>query len=75
MINQSEFIAIICNWLKAWEKNRADKVRLVLVFSSQSLVEKMVRIFNFYPKRSICNRVITFTSHLRTTLFTETAPG
>ena len=75
MINQSEFIAITCNWLKAWEKNRADEVRLVLVFSSQSLVEKWCGFLIFTLSVAFVNRVITFTSHLRTALFTEIAPG
>ena len=72
MINQSEFIAITCNWLKAREKNRADKVRLVLVFSSRSLVEKWCGFLISTLSVAFANRVITFTSHLRTA---ETAPG
>ena len=65
-MNQSEFITITCNLLKAREKSRI-QAAIGLGFASHWL--KIWRqVFNPITKRSNRNRPITFDSHLKTTL-------
>ena len=64
MINQSEFLAIISNLIKAREKLR---VQGAIDFASQWL-KNWREIFKPINKRSNCNRVITLDSHLKTAL-------
>ena len=63
--NQSQFIAITCNSLKAREKYDVYMVPLVLVWFS--LVENLARVF----KANDRNHIITFDSHLKTLLKTK----
>ena len=63
-MNQSQFVAIICNSLKAREKSR---VRGAICFSFASHWLKNWRgSFKPITKRSNRNHVITFDSHLKT---------
>ena len=62
-MNQSEFLEITCNLLKAQEKSGA------IGFGFASLWLKNLReTFKPITKRSSRNRVITFDSHLETAL-------
>ena len=65
-MNQSEFLAIICNFLKARENSRAQGA-IGLVFKSLWL-ENWREICKPITKRSNRNRVITFDRHLKTAL-------
>ena len=65
-MNQSQFLAIICNSLKAWEKSR---VRGAISFGFDSHWLKNWReSFKPVTKRSNRNHVITFDSYLKTAL-------
>ena len=64
--NQSQFLAIICNWLKAREKSR---VHGAIGFGFDSHWLKNWReSFKPITKRSNRNHVFTFDSHLKTAL-------
>ena len=63
-MNQSEFLAITSNFLKAWEKLRVQGATGVR-FASHWF-KKWREIFKPITKRSRRNRVITFGSHLET---------
>ena len=66
MMNQSQFLAITCNSLEAWEKSR---VRGAIGFGFASHWLKNWReSFKPITKRSNRNHVITFDSHLKTVL-------
>ena len=64
--NQSEFLAITCNLLKAREKSRTQG-RIGFAFASHRL-KNWREIFKPITKRSNRNHVITFDSHLKSTL-------
>jgi len=65
-MNQSEFLAITCNSLEAWEKSR---VHGAIGFGFASHLLKNWRAsFESITKRSNRNHVITFDSHLKTAL-------
>ena len=63
-MNQSQFLAIIWNLLKAWEKSR---VHGAIGFASHWL-KNWYESFKPIIKRSNRNHVITFDSHLKTAL-------
>ena len=67
-MNQSEFLAIICNLLKAREKSRVHG-GIGFGFASHWL-ENWRASFEPITKRSNRNHVITFDSHLKTVLRT-----
>ena len=66
-MNQSQFLAIICNSLKAREKSRVDGA-IGFGFDSHWL-KNWRESFKPITKRSNRNHVITFDSHLKTALF------
>ena len=68
-MNQSQFLAIICNSLKARERSRVEGA---IGFGCASHLLKNWRD-SFKPiiKRSNRNHVITFDSHLKTALITR----
>ena len=63
-MNQSQFLAIICNWLQAREKSR---VHGAIGFASHWL-KNWRESFKPITKRSNRDHVITFDSHLKTAL-------
>ena len=65
-VNQSQFLAITCNWLKAREKSRVHGA-IGFAFASHWLKNWRER-FKPISKRSNRNYVITFDSHLKTSL-------
>ena len=65
-MNQSQFLAITCNSLKAREKSRVQGA-IALGFASHWL-KSWREFFKPITKRSNRNQVITFDSHLKTTL-------
>ena len=65
-MNQSQFLAITCNSLKAREKSRAHGA-IGFGFASHWL-KNWRESFKPITKRSNRNHVITFDSHLKTTL-------
>ena len=66
-MNQSQYLAITCNSLKALEKSH---VHGAIGFSFAShWLENWRDSFKPITKRSNHNRVITFDSHLKTALF------
>ena len=65
-MNQSQFIAIICNSLEAQEKSRVHGA-IGFGFDSHWL-KNWPGSFKPITKRSICNPGITFDSHLKTAL-------
>ena len=65
-INQSHFLAITCNWLKAREKSRAHGA-IGFGFASHWL-KNWHESFKPITKRSNRDHVITFDSHLKTAL-------
>ena len=66
VMNQSQFLAIICNSLKAREKSR---VHGAIGFGLAShWLKKWRESFEPITKRSNRNHVITFDSHLKTAL-------
>ena len=65
-MSQSEFLAITCDLLKAREKSRAQDATS-FGFTSHRL-KNWQEIFEHITMRSNRNRVITFNSHLKTTL-------
>ena len=68
-MNQSDFVAITCNLLKAWEKSRVQEG-----FGLASHWLKNWReIFKQITKRRNQDRVITFDSHLKAALSNPTA--
>ena len=69
-MNQSQFLAITCNSLKAREKSR---VHGAIGFDCHWL-KNWRDSFKPITKRSNCNRVITFDSDLKTALYTTTIP-
>ena len=67
-MNQSEFLAIICNVLKAREKSRVHgAIGFGFGFASHWL-ENWRESFKPITKRSNRNLVATFSSHLKTAL-------
>ena len=65
-INQSQFLAITCNWLEARERSR---VHIAIGFNFASHWLKNWReSFKPIAKRSNRNHGITFDSHLKTAL-------
>ena len=65
-MNQSKFLAIIWNLLKAREKSRVQGA-IDFGFASHWL-KNWRESFKSIIKRSNCNHVITFDSHLKTAL-------
>ena len=66
-MNQSQFLAITCNSLEAWENQ--SRVHGAIGFGFDSNWSKNWReSFKPITKRSIRNHVITFDSHLKTAL-------
>ena len=65
-MNQSQFLAITCNSLKAWEKSRLQGAN-ALGFAFHWL-KNWRNSFKPITKRSNRNHVITFDSHLKTAL-------
>ena len=65
-MNQSQFLAITCNSLKAWERSRIHGA-IGFGFASQWL-KNWRESFQPITKRSNRNHVITFDSHLKTAL-------
>ena len=68
-VNQSEFIAITCNSLKAREKSRVHGA-IGVGFASHRL-NNWRESFKPITKRSNSNQVITFDSHLKTALISQ----
>ena len=68
-MNQSEFLAITCNLLKAREKSRVQDA-IGFGFASNWL-KNWRETFKPITKRSNRNNVITFDSHLKTALLTN----
>ena len=66
MMNQSQFLAITCNWLEAQEKSRVHGA-IGFVFASHWL-KNWRDSFKPITKRSNHNHVIAFDSHLKTAL-------
>ena len=66
-MNQSQFLAITCNSLKAREKSRVHGA-ICFGFDSHWL-ENWRESFKPITKRSNHNHVITFDSHLKTALY------
>ena len=69
MMNQSQFLAITCNSLKAWKKSCVQGM-IALAFVSHWL-KNWRDSFKPITKCSNRNHVITFDSRLKTTLFSE----
>ena len=69
-MNQSQFLAIICNSLKAREKWRVHGA-IGFGFAFHRL-KNWRESFKPITKRGDRNHVITFDSHLKTTLFGKT---
>ena len=65
-MNQSQFLAVTCNSLEAREKSRVHGT-IGFAFASHWL-KNWHESFNPITKRSNCNHVITFDSHLKTAL-------
>ena len=65
-MNQSQFLAITCNSLKAWEKSRMHSA-IGFGFASHWLTNWR-KSFKPITKRSNRNHVIIFDSHLKTAL-------
>ena len=65
-MNQSQFLAITCNSLEAWEKSRVHGA-IGFGFASHWL-KNWRKSFKPITKRSKRNHVITFDSHLKTAL-------
>ena len=65
-MNQSQFLAVTCNSLKAWEKSRVHGA-IGFAFASHRL-KTWRESFKPITKRSNRNHVITFDSHLKTAL-------
>ena len=65
-MNQSQFLAITCNLIKAWERSRVHGV-IAFGFDSHWLKNSR-KSFKPITKRSNRNHVITFDSHLKTAL-------
>ena len=65
-MNQSQFLAILCNSLQAWEKSRVHGA-IGFGFASHWL-KNLREPFKPITKRSNCNHLITFNSHLKTAL-------
>ena len=65
-MNQSQFLAITCNSLKAWERSRVHGA-IGFGFASHWL-KNWRESFQPITKRSNRNHVITFDSHLKTAL-------
>ena len=68
-MNQSQFLAITCNSLKAREKSRV-RGAIALGFASHWL-KNWPESFKPINKHSNRNHVITFDSHLKTTLTSQ----
>ena len=66
--NQSQFLEITCNTLKAREKSHAHGA---IGFASHWL-KNWRESFKPITKRSNCNFIITFDSHLKTALIART---
>ena len=67
-MNQSKFLAIICNLLKALEKSRVHGAIGFGFASASHWLKKRRESFKPIIKRSNRNHVITFYSHLKTAL-------
>ena len=65
-MNQSQFLAVICNSLKAWEKSHVHGA-IGFGFASRWL-KNWCESFEPITKRSNRSHVITFDGHLKTTL-------
>ena len=65
-MNESEFLAIICNLPGAQEKSRVQGA-IGFGFASRWL-KNWREIFKPVTKRSNCNRIVTFDGHLKTAL-------
>ena len=68
-MNQSQFLAITCNSLKAREKSRVHGA-IGFGYASRWL-KNWCESFKPMAKRSNRNHLITFDSHLKTALFTH----
>ena len=68
-MNQSEFLAVTCNFLKAREKSRVQGA-IGIGFGSHWL-KTLRNIFKPITKRGNRNRVISFDSHLKIALTVE----
>ena len=68
-MNQSQFLAIICNWLKAREESRVHG-EIGFGFASHWL-KNWCESFKPITKRSNRNYVITFDSHVKNALFLD----
>ena len=68
-MNQSKFLAITCNSLKAREKSRLHSA-IGFGFASHWL-KNWRESFKPITKRSNCNHVITFDGHLKTALLVQ----
>ena len=66
-MDQSKFVAMLCNMLKAREKSRVQVDSIGLGFPSHWLINWR-EVFKPITKRGNFNHVITFDSHLKTTL-------
>ena len=66
-MNQSQFLAVTCNWLKAQEKSHVHGA-IGFGFASHWL-KNWRESFKPISKHSNRNNVITFDSHLKTALF------
>ena len=66
VMNQSQFLAITCNSLEAWEKSRLHGA-MGFGFASHWL-KNWCDSFKLITKRSNCNHIITFDSRLKTAL-------
>ena len=71
-MNQSEFLAITCNLLKAREKSRIHGA-IGFGFSSHWL-KNWREVFKSITKRSNRNHEITFDRHLKTALVPSNGP-
>ena len=65
-MNQSQFLAIVCNSLKAWEESRIHDANGFGLASHW--LKNWRESFNPITKQSNRNHVITFDSHLKTAL-------
>ena len=65
-MNQSQFLAITCNSLKEWEKSHVHGA-IGFGFASYWL-KNCCKSFKPITKRTNCNHIITFDSHLKTAL-------
>ena len=69
-MNQSQFLAITCNSLKARQKSRVQDA-IAFGFASRWL-KNWRESFKPITKRSNRNHLITFDSHLKAALYTKT---